>query len=128
MIDDADTLHDLSRPAAVTMHSTSLSKFPAYSMSGVVVSKEKPNAAQVRGSSVLPVEWEQTPQMLDVQTMMYQLVVRMKEVETDLCVRVNVPLKEFEGEAGASEIGFAKECLERIVGSLSIEDFGLFDA
>jgi hypothetical protein len=128
VIDDADSLHDLSRPAAVTMQSPSLSKFPAYSMSGVVVSKEKPNAAQMSGSSVLPREWEQTPQMVDVQTMMYQLVVRMKDVETDLCARINVPLKEFEGEAGAREMGFAKECMERIVGSLSIEDFGLFDA
>ena len=97
-------------------------------MSGVVVSKEKPNAAQMSRSSVLPREWEQTPQMIDVQTMMYQLVVRMKDVETDLCVRVNVPMKEFEGEAGAREMGFAKECLERIVESLSVEDFGLFDA
>ena len=108
------------------MHSPSLSKFPAYSMSGISKEtvKSKPNP-----SSLLPPEWEHTPtsQTVDVQIVMYQLLVRMKSVETDLCVRINVPLKEFEGEAGKKEMGFGEECLRKMVQSLDVRDFGLFE-
>jgi hypothetical protein len=109
------------------MQSPSLSKFPAYSMSGISTEtvKSKPNP-----SSLLPPEWENTPapQTVDVQIVMYQLLVRMKSVETDLCVRINVPLREFEGEAaGKKEMGFAEECLRKMVESLEVRDFGLFE-
>ena len=121
VIDDEDTLlHDLPQPNAVTMKSGALSKYPAYAVSGIVVSKEK-------AKSVLPADWEQTPQMVDVQTMIYQLVIRMKNVDTDLCVRINVPLKEFEGEEGLKEVKLGQEISEKVFESLTITNFGLFE-
>lgn len=86
--------------------------------------KSKPNP-----SSPLPLEWEHTPvpPTADVQIVMYQLLVRMKSLETDLCVRINVPLKEFEAEAGKEEMEFGEECLRKMVESLDVRDFGLFE-
>lgn len=120
VIDPEDSVQELLRPASVEMKSASLAKFPSYITSGVIISKEK-------AKSVLPAAWEQTPQTVDVQTMIYQLVVRMKSMETDLCVRINVPLKEFESEARLSEIETGKESLGKIIESLEVVDFGLFE-
>jgi hypothetical protein len=127
VVDPADVVSNSTQPVAVTMRKDSLAGFPALIMSGMVVSREKGKADS--SGSVLPAEWEQTPstQMVEVQTMMYQLLVRMKMVETDLCVRINVPLKEFEGEAGEKEMVFGKECLEKMVEGLDVKDFGLFE-
>jgi hypothetical protein len=52
----------------------------------------------------------------------------MEKYETDFCVRVNVPLKEFGGdeEKSEGEVRFGEEILRRIGASLDIRDFGLF--
>jgi hypothetical protein len=102
------------------MKSTSLAKFPAYTMSGIVVAKEK-------AKSVLPADWEQTPQIIDTQTVIHQLVLRMREVKTDLCVRINVPLKEFEAGKEADEVKAGQEIMEKVIESLDVADFGLFE-
>ena len=121
VIDEGDTLfHGLPPPEAVSLKSSTLSKYPAYTVVGIVVSMEK-------AKSVLPADWEQTPQMVDVQTMIYQLVVRMQDMGTDLCVRINVPLKEFAGEEGTREVRLGQDILEKTVESLAITDFRLFD-
>ena len=119
VIDEEDDVKDLSQPALVEMNSASLAKFPAYTMTGVVVSKEKMK-------SVLPTDWEQTPQTVNVETMIYQLVIRIKNVETDLCVRINIPLKELEGESGSKEVDLGNESINKIIESLEVVDFGLF--
>lgn len=128
VVDTADVVSESTQPVAVTMRKESLARFPALMMSGMVVSKEKVDS-NLNSGTVLPAEWEQTPsvQMVEVQTMMYQLLVRMEKVGTDLCVRINVPLKEFEGEAGEKEMAFGRECLEWMVERLDVKDFGLFE-
>lgn len=128
VIDPQDTVPESTQPVAVSMRSESLKGFPAWSMSAVVVSQEK--AASETGS-LLPAEWEETPavDMVEVRTMVYQLLVRMERVGTDLCVRINVPLKEFEGEKGQKgekEMAFGKECLGKMAEGLEVKDFGLF--
>ena len=102
------------------MNSSSLAKFAAYTISGIVVAREK-------AKSVLPADWEQTPQMVDAQTVIHQLVIRMRDVETDLCVRINVPLKEFESGKEAGEVKMGQEIVEKVIESLDVVDFGLFD-
>lgn len=120
VVDPGDNIQELSQPTLVGMKSSSLAKFPAYTMSGIVVAKEK-------AKSILPADWEQTPQLVETQTVIHQLVVRMKDVETDLCVRINVPLKEFEGGKDADEVKVGQEIMEKIVESLNVVDFGLFE-
>jgi Ran-interacting Mog1 protein len=118
VIDPEDTLQELSQPSLVEMNSSSLAKFAAYTISGIVVAREK-------AKSVL--HWEQTPQMVDAQTVIHQLVIRMRDVETDLCVRINVPLKEFESGKEAGEVKMGQEIVEKVIESLDVVDFGLFD-
>jgi len=59
-----------------------------------------------------------------------QLLVRLERYETDLCVRVNVPMKEIletESEEGVlREEAFAKEILAKIAATLDVQDWGLF--
>lgn len=68
-----------------------------------------------------------SPEVKVQETLVWQLVLRLKEYETDLCIRVNVPMKEFK-EKGQKETEErrVKELLERIAGSLVVRDFGLF--
>ncbi len=67
-----------------------------------------------------------------MQNIVYQLqlLIRMKNYATDLCVRVNVPMKEIAQDEGevAAEVTHAKELLGRVVASLDVRDFGLFGA
>jgi len=54
------------------------------------------------------------------------LLVRIEAKETDLCVTLNVPMKEFSEDEAGREEAFAKELMERIVESLDVRDWDLF--
>ena len=75
----------------------------------------------------MPIEWQQNPQMKELLTKFYQLLIRMHEITTDLCVRINVPMKEMRDQQDAEkEENFAKAMMEKIVGTLEVKDFALF--
>ena len=114
---------DVSEPTKVMMPNASLKDFPAYVLQGGIVSSEVDKNAP----SNLPIEWQQSPEMKEQLTRVFQLVVRMEKYETDLCVRINMPMKEMlSREDVAKEEAFAKGMLEKIVESLEVKDFGLF--
>ncbi|KAK5240430.1 hypothetical protein LTR40_009314, partial [Exophiala xenobiotica] len=108
------------------MHAASLSGFPTLVLAGNIHSVDKsrssrPSAAASSSSS------------LQQQSIVHQLqlLIRMKNYATDLCVRVNVPMKELAQRGGgevAAEVAHAKELLDRVVASLDVRDFGLFGA
>ncbi|KPI44540.1 uncharacterized protein AB675_8597 [Cyphellophora attinorum] len=86
-------LNALPRPAFAK---ESLSSFPAYLVEGSIVTPE----VDKKAPSALPVEWQETPQM--------------KEVE--LVEKENVDAEE----------KVVQEVLQKIVATLDIKDFGLF--
>lgn len=116
-------------PQLVTLQQPSVSKYPAYTQAGTIVSPELDRTTR----SVLPPEWERQPRQTSTETKCYQLLIRIKEYETDLVVRVNVPMKELEGEDESEggrkkveEQQMAEMIVHRLVASLTIKDFGLF--
>lgn len=113
---------DLAAPTAVTI--PSLKDFQAYVLEGAIIE----TIVDKKAPSNLPVEWQQTPETKEVKTRVYQLVIRMKKYETDLCVRINVPHKELEIQGKVKEEeGYAENMMEEIVKSLEVKDFGLFE-
>ena len=113
----------LEEPTKVNMANASMKDFTAYALQGGIISPEIDKNAALS----LPVEWQQNPQMKELATMVYQLVVRMEKYGTDLCVRLNVPMKEMKNqEEVEKEEGFAKQMIGKIVGSLEVKDFALF--
>lgn len=115
-----DTLTSpLQTPEKIAMHHASLSGFPTYVVAGAIDSVE----TRSRGPSSSSSSAQNTVYQL-------QLLVRMKNYATDLCVRINVPMKEIAQDDGevAAEVGFARELLERVVATLEVRDFGLFGA
>jgi hypothetical protein len=114
---------EFDAPIKPTMSTNSLKDFPAYLVTGSIVSPE----IDKKASSTLPVEWQQTPQTTDYLTKCYQLVVRMEKYGTDLVARLNVPYKELvEKEAIEAEEAVAKGIMEKIIATIDIKDFGLF--
>ena len=115
----------LSSPTRVNMANTTLRDFPAYVLEGTIVSPE----VDKKAASTLPLDWQQDPQTEDFYTEAYQLVVRMAKYETDLCVRVNVPLREMVSQEDAiKEEDHAKAMMEKIVATMDVKDFGLLGA
>ncbi|KAK5267089.1 hypothetical protein LTR99_005951 [Exophiala xenobiotica] len=110
------------------MHAASLSGFPTLVLAGTIHSVDKsrssrPSATASSSSSSLQQQQSIVHQL--------QLLIRMKNYATDLCVRVNVPMKELAQRGGgevAAEVAHAKELLDRVVASLDVRDFGLFGA
>ena len=114
---------DLVEPTKVIMPNASLKEFPAYVIQGGIISPEIDKNA----SSNLPLEWQQNPQMKEQVIKVYQLVIRMEKYETDLCVRINVPMKEVGSlQEAEKEETFAKGTMVKIVETLEVKDFGLF--
>jgi hypothetical protein len=124
VIEKSDRLAEpLSEPSKAMMVKPSLKDFPAYVLQGSILAPEVDKQA----SSNLPVEWQQTPQTIDRVTKVLQLVIRMQKYETDLCVRINVPMNEMKNnEQAGKEEAFANAVMEKIVETLDIKDFGLF--
>lgn len=110
---------------SITLSQPSLVNFPTYLSAATIITPEVDHSAQ----STLPVTWQSNPVQKECQTKTQQLLVRMKEYGTDLCVRINVPLKEFSGaqsEAALTEIAKADSMMREIVQSLDVKDFALF--
>jgi Ran-interacting Mog1 protein len=123
IFEDDDLAEELPSPTKITMSKDSLKAFPAYVLQGGIISPE----IDKKASSALPVEWQQTPQMNKWLTRVYQLVVRMKEYETDLCIRINIPTKEMTSQDEVEkEETFAKAMMQKIAETLDVINFGLF--
>ncbi|KAK7885505.1 hypothetical protein LTR67_010298 [Exophiala xenobiotica] len=114
------------------MHAASLSGFPTLVLAGNIHSVDKsrssrPSAAASSSSTTISSSLQQQQSIVH----QLQLLIRMKNYATDLCVRVNVPMKELAQRGGgevAAEVAHAKELLDRVVASLDVRDFGLFGA
>lgn len=117
VISPPDTLAaPLSSPQRVTLQSASLAGYPAYILTGNIRSYDTSRRAAANSS---------VSQSFVHQI---QLLIRMEDHGTDLCVRINVPLKELAGDsdATAAEAAFARELLASVVATLQVVDFGLF--
>jgi hypothetical protein len=144
-----DTLASPLLPAQkITMASPSLVQFPAYVLPGTIVSYEPvrrvvPGQGQQQQLPSPPPPPTTTQQPLTNPTAsatsaphlpasslehQQQLLVRLQPYETDLCVRINIPLKEIAGDENEvrQEERFTAEVLQRIIATLDIKDFGLF--
>lgn len=121
---------DSIRTTTVKLSRPSLSSCPAYTTTATIITPEIDRSQR----STLPLAWQSDPAQTQHQVKVTQLLVRLRQYDTDICVRVNVPLREFEGDA-AGESGQrerreeerrAEEVVEGIVRSLDVRDFGLF--
>lgn len=123
LIDAKDTLTIVSTPKAVQMQSPSLKSLPALTLRGKLTARERERCAP----SVLPEEYQHAPDIVQTSTTIRLLLVRVEARATDLCVTVNVPLKELEGQGRVDEEeAFADSVMENVVASLHVKDFGLF--
>lgn len=103
----------------------SLARFRANYSTAVIITPEIDLSAR----STLPVQWQTDPVQKEYQTKSHQLLIRLDEFETDLCVRVNIPMKEFssvQSEGALTEVATGDQILQKIVESLDIKEFGLF--
>lgn len=103
----------------------SLAKFRTFYSTAVLITPE----IDISAESTLPVQWQTNPVQKEYQTKSHQLLIRLDEFATDLCVRVNIPMKEFDSaqsEAALTEVATADQILQKITESLHITDFGLF--
>lgn len=122
----------------VTMAAPSLIQFPAYVLPGTIISYEPvrrtdnsgPVQQQQRGHSPAP-ETATTPVNANPASSLehqQQLLIRLQPYETDLCVRINTPLKELAGDERElkHEVLFTGQILQQIIATLDVKDFGLF--
>lgn len=110
---------------AVKLAQPSLANFPAYFSTGAIIEREVDRLVK----STLPVEWQASPAQKEVETKTQQLLIRMKDHGTDFCVRINIPMKEFNGaqsEAALTELAVVDQIMKKIVQTLDVKDFGLF--
>jgi len=112
--------------ASTALSRPSLANFPVYHTTATIITPE----VDVRAArqSTLPVAWQSNPVQKEYETRTLQLLVRMKEYETDFCVRIDVPLKEFDEnrEGGEMETRWAEEVFQQIIQTIDIKEFGLF--
>ena len=121
----------ISTPGLITtsipLPKPSVSRFPAYHTTGAITSPEVDRSTR----SALPLDWQSDPAIKHTETKAQQILIRMKEYGTDLCIRVNIPMKEFgeggqQSEAALTEVAIMDQIVERILQSFEIVDFGLF--
>lgn len=111
----------------VKLAQASVGRFPAYQSTATIISPEIDRHAK----SSLSVTWQTNPPRTECQIGTLQLLVRMQAYATDLCVRINIPLRELgdgQSEAAQAEVAGAEATLKMIIESLDIKDFGLFGA
>ncbi|KIW28571.1 uncharacterized protein PV07_08225 [Cladophialophora immunda] len=147
VISPPDTLASpLPNPQPVQMVDPSLAGYPAYMLAGNINSHEM---AARRTTAPAPSSQQQSQPRPDPTSLVHQLalLVRLPPYNADVCVRVNVPVKEFVeagqrmgsassaggGSSGteamiAQEVGHARDILARIVGTLAVRDWSLFNA
>ncbi|KAK5105424.1 hypothetical protein LTS08_001701 [Lithohypha guttulata] len=110
---------------AIKLSRASISNFPAYLSTATIIEPEIDRSAK----SALPLSWQAQPVQKENETKTQQLLVRLGEYGTDLCVRINIPMKEFSGnqsEAALTELAVADNIMQKIMETLSVEDFSLF--
>ncbi|EXJ85128.1 hypothetical protein A1O3_05803 [Capronia epimyces CBS 606.96] len=121
VISPPDTLAaPLPRPQQVRLQSPSLAAYPAYILAANIRSYDTAHRAPQTASS---------PNPLQSLVHQIQLLVRIQDYATDLCVRINVPLKELADHSqAAAEAAFARDVLARVVATLDVVEFDLFGA
>lgn len=128
IIDAADRLSDSGIHTVPTnLSQSSVSKYPAYQSTATIISPEIDRS----NKTTLPLAWQTSPAQKEQQVGVMQLLIRMRDYDTDLCVRINVPLKEFgdsQSEAAQNEASVASRVMRGIIESIDIKDFGLFGA
>lgn len=110
---------------AVKLPQTTVAKFPAYFTTATIVETEVDRSRK----DALPVNWQAQPPLKENHIKTEQLLVRLEEYGTDLCVRLNVPMKEYEGlqsESALTEMAKADQMMQKIIETITIKDFGLF--
>lgn len=121
--------HPLPLAQKVTMATASLIQFPAYVLPGTIVSYEpvrRTNSATIHDQQQQGQPASPNPaSSLEHQQ---QLLIRLQPYETDLCVRINTPLKELASDERElkHEVLFTAQILQQIIATLDIKDFGLF--
>lgn len=140
------------------MTDASLSDAAAYMLAGNIQTVEPPRRGGAAGgaghtsppntsaSSSDSLSSSTSRRNLEALVHQFQLLIRLPRVETDMCVRVNVPLKEFaragqavsprgSGDDNMSpatqdmisqELGYAREILAHVVNTLAVREWGLF--
>jgi hypothetical protein len=127
----------------------SLARYPAYMLAGTINSVDAragPNAQPHHLATTAPAGFPTTgssashaSQSLLTLVHQVQLLIRLPDHDTDVVVRVAVPLKEFaqagqalgSSDSGATEgmiaeeLGRARDLLARVVGTLKVCDWGL---
>ncbi|KIW69661.1 hypothetical protein PV04_05525 [Phialophora macrospora] len=155
VISPPDTLVSaLPTPQPVKMLDPSLAPYPAYMLAGNINSVDprvgpntQPNRPQ-HPAATAPADFPTTGSSAShashsLLTLVHQvqLLIRLPDHGTDVVVRVAVPLKEFaqagqalgSSDSGATEgmiaeeLGRARDLLARVVGTLKVCDWGLFD-
>lgn len=113
----------------IRLPNPSVAGFRASILSGNIISQDTSR----RGQHALPPP--QAPSSASssrssLQSLVHQiqLLARMEDYDTDMCVRINVPLKELAEDERevVAEVAYARDVLARIVATLEIRDFGLF--
>ncbi|OAL38788.1 hypothetical protein AYO20_01994 [Fonsecaea nubica] len=156
VISPPDTLASpLPNPQPVQMADPSLAGHPAYMLAGNINSHEiarqpttttpsLPTAGSTSSSSPSATSSSSSSaQHLTSLVHQFLLLIRLPSYSTDVCVRINVPVKEFV-EAGQrlgsssdspatqamilDEVTHARDVFAHIVRSLTIRDFSLFNA
>lgn len=144
VVSPPDTLAGpLPEPQRVTLPNPSLAAYPAFVLSANIVSQEpprrrnqpqaisqQPSASSSSSSQASAASTSSSRSSLESLVHQIQLLIRLREYDTDICVRVNVPLKEFAGNDSqvAAEAAFARDMLSRVVSTLQVLDFGLLEA
>ena len=90
-----------------TLNSNTMARYPAYLVTGEIASYERHAPAAVKVKSWL-------------------LLIRIEDKSTDMCVRMSMPLREFDHDSAQKEEALVEEAMERIRQSLNVQDFNLF--
>lgn len=110
---------------AVKLSQPSVSNYPAYQSTATITASEVDRSSR----STLPLAWQTDPAQTKHEIGVIQLLVRLQRYATDICVRINVPLKELgdaQSQAAQIEANMASEVMKRIIESFDIKNFDLF--
>ncbi|RVX67101.1 hypothetical protein B0A52_08344 [Exophiala mesophila] len=131
-----DTLTTPLPPArSVIMTRDSLNQFPAYVLAGTITTYETRRSGNHASAPPTSQPTSSLPESSLVHQL--QLLVRLPQYATDLCVRINVPTKLVAGSGNNDvssadqldverEEAYAVQLLHKIINTMEVHDFGLF--